>query len=45
VVFDLGSRTGTVVDGKSVEARKLATGDIIKMGASELVFTHVEAAG
>ena len=43
-VFDLGSRTGTTVDGNLIAGRRLASGDVIALGHSELVFTHVEAA-
>ena len=37
VVFDLGSRTGTRVDGESMSAHQLSAGDTISMGRTEMV--------
>ena len=41
-VYDLGSRTGTQVDGKTVSGHPLASGDVIAMGRSEIILMQVE---
>ena len=40
-IEDLGSKNGTAVNGRDIEARTdLASGDVIKIGPHEIVFCH-----
>lgn len=43
-VVDLGSTNGTTVDGRKVETRELAHGDVIVLGQVELVFEDTQVA-
>jgi pSer/pThr/pTyr-binding forkhead associated (FHA) protein len=38
VIEDLGSTNGTVLNGKSVSFQRLADGDVIQVGVSELIY-------
>jgi DNA-binding NtrC family response regulator len=40
VVEDMGSRSGTLVNGEKVDKHRLADGDRVRIGATELVFRH-----
>ena len=40
VIFDLGSRTGTQVDGKPMGGYRLSPGDSISLGGTELVLMY-----
>tara|TARA_Y100001960_G_C14764463_1_gene876084 strand:+ start:1055 stop:2590 length:1536 start_codon:yes stop_codon:yes gene_type:complete len=39
-VFELGSRSGTIVNEKVVQGKFLKTQDVIKIGKTECIFTH-----
>jgi pSer/pThr/pTyr-binding forkhead associated (FHA) protein len=39
-VADLGSKNGVYVNGEKVARRKLALGDVIRIGASEMIFKN-----
>ena len=40
-LFDVGSRTGTVLDGRTISGHPVGNGDVISMGRSE--FTMMAA--
>ena len=41
-VFDLGSASGTVVDGVKVSGHELQNGDLVTLGETELQFVRAE---
>ncbi len=41
IVYDMGSRTGTLVQGETLSGQQLSSGDIITMGRSELTLMQV----
>ena len=43
VVFDLGSRTGTQVDGESISGHRLSAAETITLGTTEIVLMLVES--
>lgn len=43
VVFDLGSRTGTQVDGKPMSGHRLTPGDSISLGGTEMVLMQPQS--
>ena len=38
VIFDLGSRAGTMVNGQKVNEQELNSGDVIKLGGAAIIF-------
>jgi len=45
VLYDLGSTSGTTVDGEMLAGRTLASGSTITIGQTELAFMQVETEG
>ncbi len=43
LVFDLGSRTGTHVDGVRIEGYRLSAGETISLGGTDLVLMRIES--
>ncbi len=41
VVYDMGSRTGTLVQGETLSGQQLSSGDVIAIGRSELTLMQV----
>ena len=45
VVFDLGSRTGTQVDGENISGHRLSPAETITLGTTEIVLMLVGTKG